>query len=386
VLDDPAKAPQEAANVLLIVAFKHYWESWSDHRRNPADARRTGRLLLDYLGDDATVGRLTKARQEAFMRWLATEHDHSVATISRHLSIVSAALHRAAEPHVVAGPDGTEIERRILAAAPKIYYGTAHIAEVVDKPEPAPRAWRPSLEELGRFIDAIESEALFRDTLLALNTWARPEAICDIDPARQVDAEHRRLDLNPPGRRQTKKYRPIIPITDCLWGWLQAWPATGRLVANPRLVAAAIPGAPPTVAYEPVASVRKAFEGTRERAGVPQLTRYALRHLMASRASNDPAVPEKQIDLWMGHRRPDAPAGRWYRHLEPDYLREAREFTDRFMAELQRHCRRRLFAPAEGAAGLVPLIPQRERIRRQYHGQQAQEPAASARRAGHGHR
>jgi integrase len=71
------------------------------------------------------------------------------------------------------------------------------------------------------------------------------------------------------------------------------------------LIALEIPGAPPTVIYKPVASVRTAFEKTRERAGVPDLTRYSLRHLLASRASNDPSVPEKLIDLWMGHRRPE---------------------------------------------------------------------------------
>lgn len=353
--EKPAEAPEET---LLVVVLKAYWEAHSDFKTRPSDARRAGGLLLDYLGDEATLADLSRARQEGFMRWLVSKHGLSVATISKYLSFICAALRRAAEPHMVTGPDGKESERRLITLAPKIYYQTAHIAQVVDKPEPLPRAWRPSLTQLGSFIDDIRSEALLRYTLLALNTWARPQAICDIDPALQLDRETWRLDLNPPGRRQNKKYRPLLPVTDCLRGWLAVWPQQGRLVANARSLESGPSGGALEYAYRPVACVRHAFKNTRERAGVPQMTRYALRHLMASRASGDASVPAAQIDTWMGHARPGPRSARWYHHLEPGYLREAKEFTDRFMVELQQHCQRSLFAPAE-ASDYRPLIYQK---------------------------
>ena len=224
--------------------------------------------------------------------------------------------------------------------------------------KPEPREARPSLAQLGRFIDATSSEALFRYTLLALNTWGRPEAICDLDPARQFDRDMGRLKLNPPGRLQTKKYRPIIPVTDCLAGWLAVWPQEGRLVANARTVKPAHPEDAPGFAYRPVDSVRQAFEKTRERAKVPEMTRYSLRHLMVSRASNDPSVPDKEVDIWLGHARPGSRSGRWYRHYEPDYLLRAKQFTDAFLRELQKHCKRSLFAPAD-PADYRPLIYQK---------------------------
>lgn len=45
----------------------------------------------------------------------------------------------------------------------------------------------------------------------AVATWARPEEILDLGPG-QWTAAAQVLNLNPPGRRQTKKFRGIIPI------------------------------------------------------------------------------------------------------------------------------------------------------------------------------
>jgi hypothetical protein len=52
---------------------------------------------------------------------------------------------------------------------------------------------------------------LLRYLRMAVATWARPEAIFDVTE-RQWFSEARVLDLNPAGRRQTKKHRPKIPI------------------------------------------------------------------------------------------------------------------------------------------------------------------------------
>jgi len=52
---------------------------------------------------------------------------------------------------------------------------------------------------------------LLRYLRAAVATWARPDAIFDIT-ARQWHGAAGVLDLNPPGRRQTKKHRPRIPI------------------------------------------------------------------------------------------------------------------------------------------------------------------------------
>jgi hypothetical protein len=95
------------------------------------------------------------------------------------------------------------------------------------EPEENPRIadWLPSFEEFGRFIDAIDvrQENLFRFTMLALNTWARPEAIIDFRADKQINWSAGLLDLTPPHRRQTKKFRPQIRLTDNLTDWLRHW-------------------------------------------------------------------------------------------------------------------------------------------------------------------
>jgi len=56
--------------------------------------------------------------------------------------------------------------------------------------------------------------------LIAANTLARPGAILDLAPC-QFDSAHRLLDLNPAGRPQNKKFRPIVPVTSTLMPWLE---------------------------------------------------------------------------------------------------------------------------------------------------------------------
>ena len=52
------------------------------------------------------------------------------------------------------------------------------------------------------------------------NTLARPEAILELKLF-QVNLDDRLITLNPPGREQTKKRRPTLPITDTLFPWLE---------------------------------------------------------------------------------------------------------------------------------------------------------------------
>ena len=60
---------------------------------------------------------------------------------------------------------------------------------------------------------------------LAIGTAARPEAILQLNRF-QCDLERGTINLNPPGRVQTKKRRPILPMPDWLRPWVEA--AEGR--------------------------------------------------------------------------------------------------------------------------------------------------------------
>ncbi len=63
---------------------------------------------------------------------------------------------------------------------------------------------------------------------ILIGTAARPEAALQLTRF-QCDLERGTINLNPPGRAQTKKRRPILPMADWLRPWIEA--ADGHLVA-----------------------------------------------------------------------------------------------------------------------------------------------------------
>ncbi|WP_334656958.1 hypothetical protein [Sphingomonas panaciterrae] len=77
---------------------------------------------------------------------------------------------------------------------------------------PRYRADVPMLAAMFRFAMEIpEREHLLAYLRAAVATWARPEEIFDLQAGQWIP-EAKVLDLNPPGRRQTRKYRGRIPI------------------------------------------------------------------------------------------------------------------------------------------------------------------------------
>lgn len=58
---------------------------------------------------------------------------------------------------------------------------------------------------------------------LSVATWARPDAVLDAStaPARgQWQSQARAFNLNPVGRKQTRKRRAIVPVPECVGQWL----------------------------------------------------------------------------------------------------------------------------------------------------------------------
>jgi len=76
------------------------------------------------------------------------------------------------------------------------------------------------LEQMARIFDGVKSDHVLLFCLLAANTMARPEPLLELTRF-QLDFESKLIKLNPEGRKQTKKYRPTVPMTDTLMPWLQ---------------------------------------------------------------------------------------------------------------------------------------------------------------------
>jgi hypothetical protein len=97
---------------------------------------------------------------------------------------------------------------------------------------PSFRASIPQLAAMFRY--ALESKRranLLAFLRLSVATWARPDAVLDAstDPRRgQWNSQARAFNLNPVGRRQTRKRRALVPVPEVIGLWLDT--ITGPVV------------------------------------------------------------------------------------------------------------------------------------------------------------
>jgi integrase len=164
---------------------------------------------------------------------------------------------------------------------------------------------------------------------LLIGTAARPEALLELTTW-QCDVERRTINLNPPGRVQTRKRRPIVPMPDWLVLWIQAAPP-GHLVQYRG---------------KRVLKIAKAFRTLRAAAGFgADVTAYTLRHSVATELARR-GVPPLEIAHILGHRMPDLrPTGR-YIHVMPGHLAAAREALDALANEIGRAATRPILLSA----------------------------------------
>ena len=140
--------------------------------------------------------------------------------------------------------------------------------------------------------------------LLGLYTMARPSAILDLTWDR-VDFDRKLIDFNPPGRKQTAKKRPVVPMNDELHDALK----TAYAARQSQFVVER--GA------QQVKSVKKAFQAASERSGL-HVTPYTLRHTGAVWAA-EAKVTMVELAQYMGHDD-DSTTQKHYARFSPDYL------------------------------------------------------------------
>jgi integrase len=142
------------------------------------------------------------------------------------------------------------------------------VSNITELPMPQARSQIPTDQELAAFIDEIKTEWLFRYIVIALNTWARPEAILELDVSKQVNFTTGLIDLNQRGRRQNNEVRPLIRLTNNLRGWLLYWRESKPINRD----------------GEPVLKIRHSeMRAIWKRAGACKITPYTLRHYCATR-------------------------------------------------------------------------------------------------------
>lgn len=348
---DTSRSPDR---VMLMVALDHYYDHDVGSKPSADQAFRAIGLVRDFLTEKllptAAVSAFGPIRQREFMTWSRDKHDHSANTIARNLSVVSAAFRFCKRLVVIKDGLGNDQEIQLLDMAPDVVTQANRVAELLDLPAPSPREWLPTYEELGRFIDAIDKrkENLFRFVILALNTWARPQTVLDFrDNEATVNRRFGTIDLNPPGRRQTIKYRPKIRLTANLSGWLDEWQKDEIDEGQER--------APMMWDGVPITAIKRTFVRHAEDCDLPSFTPGTIRHFMATMVRRQkPPVDKEQRDVWLGHdERRTANA---YEAFDPDYLADCMQATEKVIAELQQHTKRPLFACKLRASPALQVI------------------------------
>jgi hypothetical protein len=339
-LAHPPDSPLDPKNVTLKAVEKFYFLHHAHKIRSLNAAKRAFKLVRQYLlsalaSRDPVVADFDIARQEGFMLWARDKHGLGGKTISTYLSTIKAALRFCAKPRLVRDSLGQERVAQILATAPYINDNEAEIATKTNLPRSAPRDDIPTDAEMAAFIAAAHEEHIFRFVIMALNTWARPEAVVQLGVRHQVDFQRGLVHLNQPGRVQNKKIRPTIRLTDNLRGWLLHWNIDRPVLRKGQAVA--------RVDNRTLAKVAKA-------AGLSgKVTKYTFRHYMATRirSVDGITVSREERATWMGHTDPHhRTTEAWYESMDADYLVSAMRATDAILTRLQTLCARRaLFAP-----------------------------------------
>ncbi|MGP1346166.1 MAG: tyrosine-type recombinase/integrase [Phycisphaerales bacterium] len=296
----PPRKPSDEA--LLLEALRDY----IDHQHNESGgslhalhAAHKHFTAFCGLSRIETVAAFDLDAQQRYIEWrraMLTKQGHTASngTLNRELGVLKAALRWA-------------WKRGRLESVPHV--------QLLSNPPPRDRFLRT--HEVRRLLMACEAEHLRLFVILALHTLQRPGAIFGLQ-CEQVDLDWGRIDFMSPGTRQTRKRRPVVPITPSLRSYLE------RAMMDSRTGH--------VLEYEgrPVRSVKRAFATACRRAGLEEVTPYTLRHTGATLMAAS-GVPLRQIAGMLGHS--ESRTTEIYAKHHPDFLMEASRALETLFGE-----------------------------------------------------
>lgn len=291
-------------NTPLSIVLENYFTQRSDALPSASAARTAGRLLLEEWGEKVRAQNVTEQKQKEFAQAEARQ-GKSLGYIARNLSVVSAALRHA-------GLTGI-----------RIFASESHMRDIWKIAAKAPRkVFIPTDQELARILRAKKPEDLDRWLLIAMATACRPEAAVDLTPAARI-REAQAVDLNPTGRQQNKKFRPIVRAPKVLTAAMDKWERNGLDAHGGKFCG-----------YASVDSVDSALERICKPLGLGRLSVYSIRHKVTTvlRAAG---VPGEQIDRQLGHTGSGARTTQGYGEFSPDFQKEAAAAMDAWIRRLR---------------------------------------------------
>ena len=234
----------------------------------------------------------------------------ALSTVHRSLSVLRSACKAAVGER--------RLPRHHAPAVP--YYFTKNHARSAP---PKGRVMTPI--EIAAAIDALDFLHLLVAIVWLVNTASRVGAILDVK-SEQIDSRYGLINLNSPGRVQTAKFRPTLPIASTLEPWTRDLP----------------PGHIVSWRGEKVEEIDTGFVAACRRAGLPGgENTYSIRHAIGRYLQSQLVAP-LEIALWLGHIQPpdSIETTITYSPFRPDYLRNAKAAVENFVHEIASHTKR----------------------------------------------
>jgi integrase len=305
-------------DVSLGRIFGRYYERHGKYLAGSEAQRVSLAMILRAVPEGMTVASFTLDAQHEAVRVLAAR-GYSAGTIKRGMGAAKAAINWAW--------NNGDLERPV---------------PFLRLPEGPVRERVLTIDEMAQLWDGEMPEHVRVFLALAIATAARPEALLQLTTL-QGDLDRGTINLNPPGRMQTKKRRPILPMPNWLRPWIEA--SDGPLIAWRG---------------KPVRKIAAAFQTVRDAAGFePDVTAYTIRHTIATELAAR-SVPELEIAALMGHRMPSSQTTGRYLHVAPERLVNARKALDEIANEIGRVAARPISPETSVRASCVLLPKPRE--------------------------
>jgi integrase len=312
------------AALTLGTALERYFTERTDAKPSRSQSRNSGRILLAAFGAGLKLAALSEERQRRFAQ-ASVAKGYKLSYVARTMTVLKAAVAHAKLDLEVVYTEAQMRDRWGLSSAPR---RRARIFSDAD----FAKLWSAALpSDLRRYL------------ILQMATGGRPQTALDLSPA-QRDRAPGLIDLNPPGRAQNKKYRPLLREPLALTGWLDAWEAdrAGLARRSGRYCG-----------YRNFDGVKSSLKRAAARAGIAPITTYSFRHKVAT-ILRQARVTEDEIALWMGHRRPHLRMTFEYGEWDPGYLANALAALDAWFRRVDAMTETPLVC--DGRAGPGPTV------------------------------
>lgn len=275
-----------ASDIRLDYVLATYYDEHAKHLASQESALYHTRLWVEFFGS-AKVAEVTPSKQREFLCWISKTRSDAYA--KRVFATGRAALNYAMNHEIVS-------QIRIIPPA-----------SVLKASQSKPRGRPLEIEEVRAWFDAIDYDPMRRYLTLLIGTWCRPEPALKLDSS-QIDDRRGLIHLNPIGRDQNKKYRPVVRLPsfilkDCEGNWIYRGGDGAK-------------------------SIRRAIRTSRERAGFgTDVNSTSIRHTMA-RWAREQGCSGWDVACQLGHKV--AGTTEVYAEFDPKYLRDTLDATEAF--------------------------------------------------------